>query len=148
MTPDGRFPAVDETLTMVPAPRSRIPGQRGARGADRAHQVELERRLPVGIGQLVEPADLRAADVVDETVDPAELGLRRTHDPLGLARAREVGDDVQVARSFPAPAGADDDGSLRLQLPCDREADPSGRAGDEAHLVAQAELHRVATLAA
>ncbi len=104
--------------------------------------------MPVGVGQLAERTDLGTADVVDETVDTAELRLRSRHDALRLAGTREVGDDVHVARPFATPARADDDRALGLQLLRDDEPDPSGRAGDETDLVAQAEFHGAATLAA
>ena len=112
------------------------PGQRSARRANGTHQVELEGRLPVGVGQLAERTDLGAADVVDEAVDAAELRFRGRHDALRLAGTREVGGDVHVARPFAAPARADDDRAFGLQLLRDDEPDPSGRAGDEADLVA------------
>ena len=100
MPAEGRLPAVDETLTIAPRAALAHPRQRRAGGADGAHQVELERRLPVGVGQLVELADLGAADVVDEAVDAAEPLDRGRDDPLRLAGPREVGRDVHVAGPF------------------------------------------------
>ena len=60
----------------------------------------------------------------------------------------QVGRDVEVADAVGAAARGDDPGALRAQLPRDFEADPGGRTGDDAHLAREAELHRLATVAA
>src|SRR6478672_3055520 len=65
-----------------------------------------------------------------------------------LLRTAEVGGDMQVAGPLGASAGAHHGRALLEQLARDDLADPGGRAGDDAHLVAEAEIHRAATLAA
>ena len=51
----GRRDVDDRAATLLAHHR-----QRRASRSHRGHQVELERRLPVGVGELVEPADRRA----------------------------------------------------------------------------------------
>jgi hypothetical protein len=121
--------------------------KRCARRAHGAHQVQLERPLPVVIGQLVEAADLRPAHVVDEAVEAAEALDRRADDVLGTAGAREVGGDVDVPRPLVAPAGRDHEGAFSAQLERHLTSDAGGRAGHDTHLVLEAQLHGAATLA-
>ena len=61
---------------------------------------------------------------------------RLPHDALGLARLREVGPNVAAAA-----AGRHDDRALGAQQLCGLEADPTGRAGDEADAVGEPEIH-------
>ena len=124
---DGRLAAVEETLTIAPAPRSLHPGKHGLGGAHGAHQVDLPGALPDLLGQLVETVDLGPADVVDEAVDAAERLERRVDHALRLAGRREVGRDVQVAGAFRAAARADDPGAFGLELRDGGEADALGR---------------------
>ena len=73
---------------------------------------------------------------------------RGRDEPLRLAGHRQVGRDVELTDPVGPPPGCDDVRPLGLQLPRDLEPDPAGRAGDDADLSAEAELHRGATLAA
>ena len=123
------------------APRLLQRRQRRARGPHRAHQVELERRLPVVVRQVGELADLRRADVVDEPVEPAVRGDRLGDESLRLAAPRQVDDDVQIARPFRAATRRDGDRALRPQLLDDQAADAVGRPRDDAHLPFKPELH-------
>ncbi len=54
----------------------------------------------------------------------------------------EIGGDVEVARALGAPARAGDARALGLEQPHGLEPDPLGRAGDDAHLVLEAQIHR------
>ena len=122
--------------------------QRSACRAHCTHQVDLERSLPVVVCQVGERADRRPTDVVDEAVEPAEPFLGGGDEPLGLAGKGQVARDVQVSDSRGPASGGDDACTFGLQLPGDLEADPAGRAGHEACLPVQPEVHRGATLAA
>ena len=85
----------------------------------------------------------RDADVVHEHLEPAERIRRFGDEPLGLARSRKVGDDVRDltdSRSA-TPSAGDDTRALGRQLTNDLQPDPSGRAGDEASLAAEFEIH-------
>ena len=77
----------------------------------------------------------READVVDETVDAAELRLHLAYEPLRLAGLPEVGGDVErladAGRALAAPA-RDDGRALGGEQPRGLQADAAGRAGDEA----------------
>ena len=85
----------------------------------------------------------RDADVVHEHVEPAERRSRLVDDALGLARERQIRRDVCLLADsgrVPPPAG-DDPRSLRDELPHDVATDSTGRAGDEAALAAEPEIH-------
>ena len=131
------------TLTIAPLPRSFIPGSDRAGRAHRAHQVQLEGRLPVVVREVLELADVGAADVVDEAVDAAERARPRRRS----ARSAAPGcvRSAATCRS-PMPSLRRPDVTTRRallpQLAGDGEADPAGRAGDDAHLVLEAEIHR------
>ena len=148
MVAEGRLPAVDDTFTIEPLLRARIPGKHRAGRPDGGHQVQLEGEVPVGVGQLLELSDVGAADIVDETVDAPERRLGRGDELVGGGRMREIGCDVQVADPLRPAARRDDARALVLELACDREPDAAGGAGDDADLVLESELHAVATLAA
>ena len=122
--------------------------QHRACGSDRAHQVQLERSLPVRVRQLGQRANRRPADVVDEAVHLPEARVRSRHEPFRLAGRGEVGRDMELADSIGSTSGGDDARALRLQLPGDLEPDPAGRAGDDADFSGETEFHRGATLAA
>jgi len=100
-----------------------------------AHQVQLERRLPVGVRQLLEAPDVGAADVVHEAVDAPEAVEGFRDQPLGLARLREVGDDVQLTDPAFATARSDDVRALLDEQPRGLEADPARRARHDADLL-------------
>ena len=136
MPVDGRFAAVEETLTIVPAPALAHPGQGRSRRADGAEQVELERGLPDLVGHVLELANLAVADVVDEDVEPSVAFDRLLHDALRLARLREVGPQLAAAAS-----GRHDGRSLGAQQLRGLEADAAGGAGDEADAVGETEVH-------
>ena len=141
MPVDGRLPAVDETFTIAPPPRSRIAGSDRADRAHVAHHVQLPRLLPLLVGHLVERrAGSREADVVDEHVD--RPSSRRLGDHAARARpARdEVGRDVERladARRLARGRTVDDPGALLGEQPRGLEPDPAGRAGDDADAVAR-----------
>ncbi len=61
---------------------------------------------------------------------------------LRLARLRQVGRDMEVAGALGAPTRADDARALCLKQSHDLEPDPFGRAGDDAYLVLEAQIHR------
>ena len=108
--------------------------KRSARRPHGRHEVELERPLPVVVGELRELANLGAAGVVDEAVDPAEPLDRRCNQPIRRAALGQVGGDVQLTRPAGAPSGRDDVRAFVGEAPRDLEADAAGRAGDEADL--------------
>ena len=142
MPVDGRLPAVEETLTIDTAASSQQRQRRTDR-ADVAHDVELPVGVPLLVGDVLEPRLPRDADVVHEHVEPAERSRRVAHGSLGLARASQVGHDVRGladAGRVPSSAG-DGKGALADELAHHLEPDPSGRAGDEAPLAAESEIH-------
>ena len=94
MPVDGRFPAVDETLTIDGAGRRAEVREAGADRAHVAHHVQLPVRLPFLVRHLLEPSLPRDPDVVDEAVEPAERGRRLSDQALGLPRLREIAGDV------------------------------------------------------
>ncbi len=110
--------------------------QRGTRRANGAHQVQLERRLPVVVGQIVELLGPRSADVVYEAVEVAEALDGGSDQPLRLTALREIAGDVQLADPRFAPTTRDDTRAFGLKLPRNLEADAARRAGDQHHLVA------------
>ncbi len=114
MDAEGRFAAVEETFTIEPLLRARIPGQHRPGRPDGAHQVQLEGEVPVGVGQLLELPDVGAADIVDETVDAPERRLGRGNELVGCGRMGEIGCDVQVADAFLPAARGDDARALVL----------------------------------
>ena len=58
------------------------------RGADVAHEVELEGRVPVLVADVVEAADGAGADVVDEDVDLAARRRQKRVHSAGHASSR------------------------------------------------------------
>ena len=136
MPVDGRLAAVEETLTIVPAPRSRIPVQRGPRRPHRTEQVELERGLPDLVRYVLELPDLAVTDVVDEHVEASVPVDRLLHDALRLARLREVGLDVS-----PTAAGRHGRGSLGPQELRGLEPDAARGSCDETNAVGEPEVH-------
>ena len=97
--------------------------------------------LPDLVAQLLEAVDLGPADVVDEAVDASEAFERGCDDSLGLTGAREVGRDVEVADPLARRPAVTTRRPFLLQLAGDLGADPRGRAGDDAHLALESELH-------
>ena len=81
----GRFAAVDETLTIAPAPCFCIAGtaKRNARTA--LIRFSCHERVPRVVVELVEASDLGPADVVHEAVDAAEGCECRLDHTLGPA---------------------------------------------------------------
>ena len=65
-------PAVLETFTTRPQPRSRMPGTTARIARRQRHHVHLPGRLPVLVGHVVEVAPPRRAGVVDEHVHGPE----------------------------------------------------------------------------
>ena len=85
----------------------------------------------------------REPGVVEEDVDPAELGDRRLDE---RGRAGLVGDvdlerDVGLDPLHP-PRAAGDANARLAQLAHRRGADPGGGAGDDRRLAAQVHVHR------
>ena len=82
LLPAGRRPATDATLTMRSrAARAKMTG-RGAREEERSAQVHVLDAIPDVHREAVEIAERHArvpAGVVDEDVEPAELGDHRIH---------------------------------------------------------------------
>ncbi len=115
--------------------------QRSARGAHGGHQVELERLLPVVVGELAELADVRSAGVVDEAVDAAEALDRGGDEPVCGTALRQVGCDMELARAVVAAPGRDDVRALGGKSRRDLEADAGRRAGDETDLSCETEIH-------
>ena len=136
MPVDGRFAAVEETLTIVPAPRSRIPGNAARVARTALSRLSSNEACQIVVGHVLELPDLAVADVVDEHVEAPVPLDRLLHDALRLARLREVGPHVAAAA-----AGRHDRRSLGPQELRRLEPDPAGGAGDEADAVGEAEVH-------
>jgi hypothetical protein len=64
-------------------------GQAGAGGADHADDVDVEDTVPFVVGVVLDGALGADARVVDQYIEPAEVGDRCRH---GLAHGRVVGD--------------------------------------------------------
>ena len=83
------------------------------------------------------------ADVVDEDVEPIERCSSLGDDPVRPRGLRQVGRDVgglpDPGRN--APPARDDARSFRDEEAHRLQPDPSGRAGHEAPLFAQSEVH-------
>ena len=118
------------------------PGQGRLDRTHGAHHVDLPGLLPVGLGQLVEAADLGEADVVDEAVDAAEA-LERGGDRRARARRAAARSAATCRSPMPvvAPAGRHDRRALVLRAAARPRGRSRGRAGDDAHLVLEAEVH-------
>jgi hypothetical protein len=90
------------------------------------------------------------ADVVHQAIEPAERGYRLGDERLRRLRLGEVANDTEGrARVLPraldasrVAAAHDDARSFGGEQPRGLQADPAGRAGDDADLVAKAEVHR------
>ena len=139
------MPAVDETFTITPAPRALHRRQHGADRADVAHDVQLPELVPLLVGDLLERALVRDADVVHEHVDAAELGFGLAIEPLRLAGATRDRPRRAAPRRRRAPSSRRPVVTTRRafgrEQPGRLEADAAGRAGDDADGVAQAEIH-------
>jgi broad specificity phosphatase PhoE len=114
--------------------------------ADRAHvahDVELPIRVPLVVADLLEARVPRNTDVVDEDVQSAQLRGSLGDDPFGLAGMGQVGDDMRLlAHAGPGTSSTRDDaGALVDELLDDDAADPTGRAGDEATLSSERQIH-------
>src|SRR4051794_31240105 len=125
-------------------------GQSGADATDVAHHVELPHRVPLVVGQVVEGGLVCLPHVVHEAIDRPDLG----HESLGGRRIRQVGGHPEgraalVLRAVDArrvAAGHDDTRALGHEELRGREPDAGGGARDEANAVAEAEVHRTASL--
>src|SRR5439155_15576975 len=105
--------------------------------------------VPLLVEQLVEPRLVGDPDVVDEAVDPTESLDRPVDERIGPTGLAEVAGDVERLAHPGAvwpTAGGHDPSALLREHPRRLETDAGGRAGDDAHLVAQAEVHRATTL--
>lgn len=77
-------------------------GQCGAGHAHGRVQVQLERRVPLGVGDVEEPdPGFEGARVVDEAVQAAVPFQRDVHDVLGGVGPGEVGGHVDGERATP-----------------------------------------------
>ena len=85
---DGRLPADEVTLTIRPQPRSAIAGANARISRIEAITCRSHWRLPVLLGELVEPAREARARVVDE--DVRRRAAERFGDPLGGVERRHV----------------------------------------------------------
>ena len=117
------------------------------RSSDRAHvahDVQLPHRIPVLVGDLLEARLNRVADVVDEDVKAPELAHRGLDQPCRRVGLGQVRPHVQrlADRGRLAPAAGDDPRAFRDEQLCRLEADPARRAGDDARLPVQSEVHR------
>ena len=77
------------------------------------------------------------------TSSPPSAAAASPDGSLGLARASQVGHDVRdLADTGRVPSSAGDDaGALADELAHHLEPDASGRAGDEAPLAVESEIH-------
>ena len=85
--------------------------------------------------------DLGPADVVDETVDAAVPLARGPDETLGLPGARQVDRHVQVAAALGTPTRGHDRRPLGLELAGDLGADAARRAGHDADLARESQVH-------
>ena len=119
-------------------------GRQGrANRAHVAHDVQLPVGIPLLVEHLLEARLPRDADVVDENVEAAERVHRRGDGVLGLAGERQVSRhvcDLAGSGRIPAPA-RDDARALSDELTRDLEPDPGGRAGNQAPLAVETEIH-------
>ena len=100
--------------------------------------------VPLLVGHLVERALDGEPDVVHEAVDRPSFSSTSSHDALRLARAAEIGGNVQGladSRRLAPAAARDDRRAFGGEQPGDLEADAAGRAGDETDAVAESEIH-------
>ena len=152
--PEGRLPAVEETLTTRPQPRSAIAGIAARISAHRRHHVQLPGRLPVLVGDVVELSPLRLAGVVDDHVEAAEALGRLLEDALARVGVGDVERKRRRLAALGAAASAaalgelvlaardEQDGrALLAEAVSDVEADAAAGAGDDARLAGEAEVH-------
>ena len=134
-------------------------GDDGLHAAHVAHELELERRLPVLLAEVHQQTTGRRARVVDEDVDALEPADRRVDDLLHVGLAGEIaghgehfgaGDLAELGgRRLELALGAGADGDARPFLgeaARHRLADTFAAAGDQRHLAFQTEIHRCAPL--
>jgi broad specificity phosphatase PhoE len=117
--------------------------KRPADAAYVAHDVELPVLVPLLVLHILEARLAGDSDVVHEDVEPTERSCGFRDRALGLAWAREVGDDVgHLAGTRRVPATArNDEPVLGGQLTHDLEPDPARRAGHETPLAGESEIH-------
>src|SRR5206468_9534605 len=119
-----------------------------------AHELQLERLLPVFFGEVEDLAAGRGAGVVDEDVDAAEARGGRVDDALGVVGPRQIAghrEHLGAGRSRQLfrrglervlAAGADRDTRPFLGEPArDGFADAFAAARHQRHLALQAEIH-------
>ena len=95
MPVEGRFPAVEETLTIAGASASRRCGSAGADRPHVAHDVQLPVRVPLVVAHILEARLPRDAGVVHEHVEPAKSRSCLRDGALGLTRDFEVACHVE-----------------------------------------------------
>ena len=123
---------------------------RAARIAHITHHVELPVRVPLLVGNVLEPRVSRDACVVDEDVEPRELAGGLCGHPFGLAGLREIGNDVRklADTGCVAPAARDHACSLGDEQPDRLEADTARGARHEGALPFQSEVQSAASVSA
>ena len=100
---EGRLPAVEQTLTTRPQPRSAIGGSGRPHRPQRRHHVELVLASRQScVGDVVEVAPAGDAGVVDEHVEGAELLARARQHPLAGVGVGDV--EASVGGAGPALA--------------------------------------------
>jgi hypothetical protein len=131
---------------MVPAPRGVIVAT-AAHRAQRREEVELERGLEVGVADVHEAveAQLHAADVVDQHVEPAVL-LDGVVDEPGRAFGIDQidGEGLDAFEAVQGRHGArpgDDVRALGGELVGHGQADALARPGDHRDLAGQLQVH-------
>src|SRR2546428_3980263 len=103
LLPAGRGPATDATFTIRPASRAKMT-RGGPRQQKRSAEVDLVDVVPEIGGEALEVSERNAdvpARVVDEDVEPAELGPGRVDDPRDRGRVPPV--QLDPGRAPPPP---------------------------------------------
>ncbi|CAN5612087.1 hypothetical protein BH23PSE1_BH23PSE1_09060 [soil metagenome] len=116
------------------APPARLEmGHRRADQAERRLDVDAPERVEVGLAPLLEGDAAEDSGVVDERVDPPEVGGRRRHPGLGgLRLVRIEARGVGAGRRPPGLAQAGRDGPAFGREPLgDGSSEAAARAGDE-----------------
>lgn len=156
------MPAVEQTLTILPQPRSAIEGGGRAHRPQGCHHVELVLGVPILIGNVVEVAPLGGAGVVDEHVHVAEMLVGGRHHPLaghliGHVQNQRLGAStgfgtlgygLLAPRRQPLLVAADEQDvrALGAEQPRGLLPYPAAGAGDDAGSPFQSEVHAATRL--
>ena len=90
LIPAVGVPMIEDSATIVPAPRARMPGTARAKHAHHALEVDVERMIPQGVGHRLERHAMRDAGIGNDGVDTAEFGLSMGEDRLHRLGAPHV----------------------------------------------------------